>query len=1262
MKTSAFLILIIQLLIISNKVNCQDTLPMMIDSALYYEIPEQYRVKRERVIFTPDSIKKKHREMHPPGYFDEINKKPDTTSSVTPLNKSVLGTISAHGRLTYLGADGSIKIGKRVKVEIYEKDGISDTDFSSDYKINNDYDIYTDDNGEWSLTGINNTDPAGFFGRDLYVKYKLENIFGGVNDYSDNLPYTWNTWVLLPHDDYEDITDGTNVTFDLNVTDNNKPSLWLYQIIQNTYYDSKFTGYSIGDVTFHWQAGLNPIVGNYAKNIDEKIYVNDNLFYTSFGFNEAIWSQVILHELGHFYMYSAYGNYIPDPNCVAHSIPVNTSENCAWVEGWGIFFCLAMRNSSNYQQIGGENWNFEAPNITASGDQVEGRVAAALWDLYDTPNDGCDQYGFGFDEIWNIIYNVNNSTFLEFWNSWTASKHFAVSSIQQNTIDYNTAPVLNSIPNQSLDINTNLTLNLTASDDESSLSELEFLILSNSDPNCVLSINGSQLSINPVSGWSGSSTVSLKASDICKNSNTQNFTITVNPLPILSVNPQNFDVSASSVQSQVSVTNSGSGSLNWTVEITQGSNWLTDVNPLSGTNDGNFNINYSENNTGNVRTGQVKVNSNGTGNSFQIIQITQQSYSIDFSASSTSIFEGNTVTFTDLSQGTPTSWEWTFEAGTPASSSLQNPPPIKYNTAGTYDVTLNTLTKTGYITVNAPAPVPNFTYSSPTNFGTSITFNDITTGTVTSRSWNFGDGSTSSLQNPTHTYYSSSISEIYKVSLTTTNSSGSNTIEKDITVTHSDLTITGRVISDSYVGLSGISISTNVGSPTVTGYNGNFTINVPYNTSFTLSVNGGSQFTSWNASYTYSQNTNIGDIMLYPITLFIQKTTVSATYYKFSAEHAPIGTTDYKWYLNGNLKQNSTSRFYYYYSECNTTFTIGLQVTGSGTYDAANISVSVPTCPNVTSGVTYNVNNQCSTVRVGQEVTITDISYPFDDIDKLNVWWSDGSGENWCLSSSCASTPENSVYAANCKEFTHTFNSPGHYAATLTASADGNLNTNTASIGFNVVDCTTQVTQPKLSGATKDNWNSVYSFWAGKYELSGFNPKYTYNYVYPANDINVGACTEIVLNPGVTIAPNAGKQVVFYIDECLQTNPSKKPQLIDTYTSFEDYCVAEMLQQAIEVNKKSELNKNEASNSEYKILIFPNPNNGKFFIDITNNDYTITKMEIYNSLGQSIMEKLDVNKNRYNVDISTQPYGFYYLKVYSEDKIETFKIIYTTNQ
>lgn len=81
-----------------------------------------------------------------------------------------------------------------------------------------------------------------------------------------------------------------------------------------------------------------------------------------------------------------------------------------------------------------------------------------------------------------------------------------------------------------------------------------------------------------------------------------------------------------------------------------------------------------------------------------------------FTANKTTVCVGDSITFTDQSNNSPTAWLWTLNGGTPSSSSLQNPT-VYFNTAGTYSITLkvtngsgdSSLTKTNYITVN-PKP------------------------------------------------------------------------------------------------------------------------------------------------------------------------------------------------------------------------------------------------------------------------------------------------------------------------------------------------------------------------------------------------------------------------------------------------------------------------------------------------------------------------------------------------------------------------------
>jgi PKD repeat protein len=154
----------------------------------------------------------------------------------------------------------------------------------------------------------------------------------------------------------------------------------------------------------------------------------------------------------------------------------------------------------------------------------------------------------------------------------------------------------------------------------------------------------------------------------------------------------------------------------------------------------------------------------------------------NFSGSPTSGVKPLTVQFADASTGQITSRSWDFGDG--QTSTLASPSHTYVN-SGTYTVSLtatgpggtDTETKTNYITVTEPPPpVANFS-GSPTSGVKPLTvqFADASTGQITSRSWNFGDGQTSTLTNPSHTYVNSGT---YTVSLTATGPGGTDTETK----------------------------------------------------------------------------------------------------------------------------------------------------------------------------------------------------------------------------------------------------------------------------------------------------------------------------------------------------------------------------------------------------------------------------------------------------------------------------------------------------
>ena len=137
----------------------------------------------------------------------------------------------------------------------------------------------------------------------------------------------------------------------------------------------------------------------------------------------------------------------------------------------------------------------------------------------------------------------------------------------------------------------------------------------------------------------------------------------------------------------------------------------------------------------------------------------------DFTTSETLVPVGCAVDFTDISSGVPTFFQWSFQGGLPATSSLKNPKDIVYSSPGTYTVTLkawnefgtDSITKTNYIAVSDTLlPAVDFTADQFVLCNTGeVHFTDKSTNCPSGWMWNFNpstvtflQGTSSTSQNP----------------------------------------------------------------------------------------------------------------------------------------------------------------------------------------------------------------------------------------------------------------------------------------------------------------------------------------------------------------------------------------------------------------------------------------------------------------------------------------------------------------------------------
>jgi len=158
-----------------------------------------------------------------------------------------------------------------------------------------------------------------------------------------------------------------------------------------------------------------------------------------------------------------------------------------------------------------------------------------------------------------------------------------------------------------------------------------------------------------------------------------------------------------------------------------------------------------------------------------------------FSANPTSGEAPLTVSFTDASTGEISSWAWTFGDG---GSSAAQDPSHEYTAAGGYTVELTVTgpggsdSATATISVSEPPPPPPVAAFSanPTSGEAPLTvnFTDASTGDISGWAWTFGDGGSSSAQDPSHEYTAAGD---YTVTLTVTGPGGS---DSDTTSIHVD--------------------------------------------------------------------------------------------------------------------------------------------------------------------------------------------------------------------------------------------------------------------------------------------------------------------------------------------------------------------------------------------------------------------------------------------------------------------------------------------
>lgn len=373
-------------------------------------------------------------------------------------------------------------------------------------------------------------------------------------------------------------------------------------------------------------------------------------------------------------------------------------------------------------------------------------------------------------------------------------------------------------------------------------------------------------------------------------------------------------------------------------------------------------------------------------------------------SATTQCSKGSLFTFNNTStSGSGVSYNWNFGDG--SSSTLSNPTKT-YTSAGIYTVTLTTSTSGGStsatqtVTVN-PSPNVSFSSSVAGNIATFTNSTSISSGTISTYNWDFGDGFTSTSTNPVKNFADGS----YSVKLIATSDLGcldstTNTVSVGALPTAA-FTVSSATTqcsnSDNYTFNN--TSTTGVGVTYLWNF-GDGTTSTLYNP--TKSYTGAGTFvvnlTVTNAvgSVTTSQSVVV---LAGPTVGFttLSNTNAGNSFTFISTSSVPAGTMTYYWNLGDGTLVNSTVNVTHTYAAPGT-YTVKLVVVGSGgCSDSSSSTVTV--CPTATAA--FNVSSTTSQCMAGNSFTYVNASSNNAGIPTSSMTY------NWSFGDSTFSTLEN---------------------------------------------------------------------------------------------------------------------------------------------------------------------------------------------------------------------------------------------------------------
>jgi hypothetical protein len=330
--------------------------------------------------------------------------------------------ITVRGRIVYQDFEGTWRPLVNASVNLFDDDTFGDEHLGT---------TVTDWDGRWSFS-VNNDDGIFQNGRDIYYRFNLGNARFDVRDDGGD-QYRWQSSV------HEDLNDGSIVDFGDETASSDMAALQVFGFL------------NLGWNHITTAGGRDPgfIASRYPMTNSRWLPGAERLEIATAD-NDS--PDTVLHEYGHGLMFRAFGGSNGSPGGSHGFGDDNQDPRLSWSEGWATGFMLSLCPDGAYnwhegsaegagewpacqiQNDGGQAIERFSDPGNRVGENNEGRVAAALNDFLDGPDDdngGSEDAGrngerdanngnrIGLATIYrDTMWGETFPTFLDFWRAF----------------------------------------------------------------------------------------------------------------------------------------------------------------------------------------------------------------------------------------------------------------------------------------------------------------------------------------------------------------------------------------------------------------------------------------------------------------------------------------------------------------------------------------------------------------------------------------------------------------------------------------------------------------------------------------------------------------------------------------------------------------------------------------------------------------------------------------------------------------------------